>query len=236
MSVFTSLGILVLAMLIQGFLQTSPSIFTIFYHYASGKTSAKKADDQSLSFILGVEIATATIFLITYFIITFFAAEKIILNSIFLWAMSGLFAALAFFTFFFYFRLGKKNRTTTKLFISRRMSENFLYRATHAKNRTDTILLGFLSSITELVFTLPLFIISSIEIIGLSPRFNFIFIILYIVVATIPLFAIRMSFRTRHNLAEIQRLRVKRKLFFRIIISAGYVGLAVLTFLSGVIK
>jgi hypothetical protein len=236
MSIFTSLGILILAMLIQGFLQTSPSIFAIFYHYTSGKTSAKKADDQSLSFILGVEIATAVMFLATYFIITFLAAERIILSSVFLWIMSGIFIILGIITFFFYFRPGKKNRQATTLFVSRLMAKNFIYHISHNKNRTDTIILGFLSSITEVIFTLPLFIISSIEIISLSPRFNFIFIIAYIVAATIPLFAIRISFRTGHNLAEIQRLRIKRKMFFRFIISAGYVGLAILTFLSGVVK
>lgn len=222
-------------MLIQGFLQTAPGVFAIFYHYAQGKTTAKKADDQALSFILGTEIATAVFFLITYFIITFFAAEKNFLNSTFLWVMSGIFFALGVFTFFCYFKLGKKNKNTTELFLTRHTAESFVYHATHNKNRTDTILLGFLATTAELLFTLPLFIISSVEILNLSPRFNFVFIIAYIVIATIPLFTIRTLFRTGHNLAEIQKLRVKRKLLFRIIISASYIALGILTFISGVI-
>lgn len=235
MSIFTSLGILILAMLIQGFLQTAPGVFAIFYHHALGKTTAKKADDRALSFILGTEIATAVYFLITYFIVTFFATENHFLNHTFLWAISGVFIALGIFVFFYYFRLGKKNKGTTKLFLTRHTAENFLYHATHNKNRTDTILLGFLATTAEFVFTLPLFIISSIEILSLSPRFNFIFIIAYIVIATIPLFTIRTLFRTGHNLAEIQKLRVKRKLLFKIIISLSYIMLGILTFISGVI-
>lgn len=222
-------------MLIQGFLQTAPGVFSIFYHHALGKTTAKKADDQALSFILGTEISTAVFFLITYFVITFFIAENDFLNSTFLWVMSGIFAALGVFAFFCYFKLGKKNKNTTKLFLTRHTAESFLYHATHNKNRTDTILLGFLATTAELIFTLPLFIISSVEILNLSPRFNFIFIIVYIVVATIPLFTTRMMFRTNHNLAEIQKIRIKQKLLFRIIISVSYITIAVLTFISGVI-
>lgn len=222
-------------MLIQGFLQLTPSVFAIFYHCAQGKTSTKKADDQSLSFILGTEIATAIFFLITYFLITFFANEQNFLNSTFLWIMAGIFLSLGIFAFFCYFKLGKKNKNTTKLFLTRHTAESFVYHATHNKNRTDTILLGFLSTTAELVFTLPLFIISSVEILNLSPRFNFVFIIAYIVVATIPLFTIRTLYKTGHNLAEIQKLRVKRKLLFRIIISVSYLAIAVLTFISGVI-
>ena len=222
-------------MLIQGFLQVGPGVFAIFYHHALGKTTAKKADDQSLSFILGTEIATAVFFLITYFIVTFFVAENNFLNSTFLWIMAGLFFALGLFSFFCYFKLGKKNKNTTKLFLTRHTAENFLYHATHNKNRTDTIILGFLATTAEIVFTLPLFIISSVEILDLSPRFNFVFIIAYIVVTTVPLFTVRTLFRTGHNLAEIQRLRVKRKLLFRIVISVSYIALGVLTFISGVI-
>lgn len=222
-------------MLIQGFLQVTPGVFAIFYHHALGKTTAKKADDQSLSFILGTEIATAVFFLITYSIITFFTTENNFLNSTFLWIMAGLFFALSVFTFFCYFKLGKKNKNTTKLFLTRHTAESFTYHATHNKNRTDTIVLGFLSTTAELVFTLPLFIMSSVEILNLSPRFNFVFIIAYIVVATIPLFTVRTLYRTGHNLAEIQKLRVKRKTLFRIIISVSYLLLGVLTFISGVI-
>lgn len=222
-------------MLIQGFLQVGPGVFAVFYHHALGKTTAKKADDQSLSFILGTEIATAVFFLITYFIVTFFVAENNFLNSTFLWIMAGLFFALGVFSFFCYFKLGKKNKNTTKLFLTRHTAENFLYHATHNKNRTDTIILGFLAATAEIVFTLPLFVISSVEILDLSPRFNFVFIIAYIVVATVPLFTVRTLFRTGHNLAEIERLRVKRKLLFRIVISVSYIALGVLTFISGVI-
>ena len=234
MSVFTSLGILLVAMLIQGFLQTSPAVFAIFYHHALGKTSAKKADDQSLSFILGTEFFTAIFFLAIYFFVGLFDATIEYDYVILMWVMGGLFALEAIISFFFYFRLGKKSKNTTKLFLPRKIAQGLETRAGKTKNRSDTILLGFLTAATELIFTLPLYIISTLQIVRLASRFSPFFIIAYIIIATLPLFAIRILFRTNHNLAEIQRSRVKKKLFFKIIIALGFVILSILSVLAGV--
>ncbi len=55
MSNFAPVIIIVLIILIQGLLQLSPGIFSIFYHSAQGKTTKKTADNLSLHFILGTE-------------------------------------------------------------------------------------------------------------------------------------------------------------------------------------
>jgi small-conductance mechanosensitive channel len=75
MSFFISVGIIFLAMLIQSLMQLMPGIFAIFYHSALGKTSRQKADDLSLSFILGVELFTALFFVVAYAIISLCATE-----------------------------------------------------------------------------------------------------------------------------------------------------------------
>jgi len=236
MSIFASLGIIVLAIAIQGFLQLSPNLFAIFYHHALGKTSPKKADDRSLSFILGVELFAALAFLLVYFITSFFITEESFSSNIFIWAMTGIFVAEAIFFFFCYYKLGKNNKKTTKLFISRHLAESLVYRAEHAKNRSSTILLGVTTSAIEILFTLPLLIISSVEILRFDSRFGFLFIIVYVIGATAPLFAVRILYRTGHNLAEILRIRVKRKTFFRIVVPLCYLGLAALTLLGGTIR
>lgn len=235
MSVFTSLVIIILSMLIQAFLQTSPSVFAIFYHHTLAKTSAKKTDDRSLSFILGVEIAVAIIFLATYFIITFFTNGDLLQNPIFFSIMSGILIIEAIFMWFFYFKIGKKSKNTTMLFLPRRLAKNLIFHAEHAKNRSDTILLGAITVLIELIFTLPLFVISSISILNLSPRFGFVFIIAYIIIATLPLFAIRTLYANGHNLAEIQRFHVKRKLSIRLILSFSYLVLAINILISGIL-
>ena len=238
MSVFTSLIIVLVAMVIQASLQLAPGFFAIFYHHSLGKTSKKKADDRALSFILGVEIATALIFLAVYIIISFFVVEKDFLHSIFLWVMSGLFLAETVFSFFWYFRpthkKSKSKSASTELFFSRYLIKNLITKAETVKNRSDTILLGIITCALELPLTLPLYIISSILIPNISLRSGFLFIIAYIIIATIPLFIIRNFYHTDHNLAEIQRIRVKNKPAIRLIISASYLTLAILTFIIGV--
>lgn len=234
MSFFASLIIILLAMLIQGFLELSPGLFACFYHYALGKTSFKKADDRSLSFILGVEIFTATVFLITYLAVSFFAIKKDFMNTTFLWIMAGIFLVEAIISFFFYFRRGKKaSKNSTELFVTRHVAKALVRHAETAKNRSDTILLGFITCALELFFTLPLYIICSVEILNISATSSFVFIIAYIIIATVPLFAIRTFFRTGHNLAEIQRFRVKKKLPTRLIISLSFLAISIVTFITG---
>ena len=221
-------------MVIQAFLQLSPGLFAIFYHHATGKTSLKKADDAGLSFILGTEIFTAIVFLIVYIIISFLIADQITDNNIYIAILAGIFIAEAVITFFFYFRRNhKKKEQSTRLFLPRSAAKNLISKATKTKNRSDTIILGIITASLELFFTLPLYIIISTEILDLSPRYGFIYIIAYIIIATVPLFAIRTAFRTDHNLAEIQRFRVRHKFWVKLILSTCYLLIAALIITKG---
>lgn len=231
MSVFISFAILFLSMLIQAFLQVTPGIFSIFYHSALAKNSRKKADDLSLYYILGVEIFSTIIFITVFSFMSFVFTFQDFINGIFPWLMAGVFSALSVVSFFFYFRKG----SGTTLFISRRIAKGIATRTKKLKNRSDALVLGIISSILDLIFTLPLYIIVSIETIKISSFPNFLVIILYIIVSTIPLFTLRTFFRGGLNLADIQRLRIKNKSFFRIIITVGFLLLAFSTIGLGVI-
>ena len=233
MSVFTSLIILLLATLIQSLLQLSPGLFSIFYHHSLGTSSAKKTDDRSLSFIVGTEITTALVFLIVYSCTTFFILEN---NAqILLYVMAGIFLFEACFMFFCYFKsrhFKKSKNTITELFFSRRLTSALIHRVEKAKSRSDTILLGLVTAALELIITLPLYIICSVALLSISVNFGFIFIIIYTVAATIPLFCIRTYFRTGHNLAELTRLRSKSVVTLKIIFFLAFIIIAILVFLS----
>lgn len=234
MSAFLSVIIILVAMVIQAFLELTPGVFAVFYHHALGKTNTKKADDASLSFILGTEIFTAIVFLIIYIIISFIAADKITDNNVYIAIIAGIFITEAVIAFFFYFkRNSKKKEQSTKLFLPRIIAKNLIIHAEKAKNRSDTIILGIITSALELFFTLPLYIIISTEILDLNPRYGFVYIIAYIIIATLPLFAIRTAFRTDHNLAEIQRFRVRKKFTIRLILSISYLFIATLIIMKG---
>lgn len=227
MSFFISLGIVFLAMLIMASLQLQPGVFALFYHYALGKYSKSRASDMALLFILGAEVSAACLFLCAYYIVNlFFLCQFRPETSFFAWFIVGVLIALAFMGFFCYFRPG----TGTKLFISRKCARALDAHALNAKSRSDAFTLGALSGVCEIPFTMPLYLITSMEIMEMSVEFfpSHLLTILYIVVPTLPLFFIRWKYQTGHNLANIERSRVKDKAFTRIILCLSYVAISVL--------
>ena len=119
------------------------------------------------------------------------------------------------------------------LFIPRRLAKSYDSFARDIKTRKKAFLLGFLSTLPELFLTLPLYIISTIEIMKWDnpsfPRPLLVFLALYIIFGNL-LFT-RILFRSDHNLAEIDRLRRKNKTFVRIMLSLFYFVLALLIIL-----
>ena len=227
MSVFTSLGILIIAMLIMALLQLVPGVFLLFRHYASGKYSARKASDLALFFILGVETAVVIIFLSLYFIITAISATIIDFNNeYYYWFMSTIFVIICFAILFCYYR----KSTGTKLFISRSLAHKLDHKARTAKSRSDAFMLGITSIIPEIIFTLPLFIISitSITSVVAESVLRSGLIILFAISAILPLIIYNIAFTTNHHLASFIKFRFKNKTFIRLIISFLYLSLSII--------
>ena len=226
MSVFTSLGILVTAMLIMALLQLTPGIFLLFRHYASGKYSARKASDLALFFILGVETAVVIFLLSLYFIITAISPTIIDSNNFFYWFMSTVFAILCFAFLFCYFRKG----AGTRLFISRSLASKIDHKAKTIKSRSDAFTLGITSIIPELIFTLPLFIISiaCISSIATESVLRSGLIILFAISAVLPLIIYNITFNIDHHLASLIKFRFKNKTFIRFFVSFLYLLLSII--------
>lgn len=226
MSVFASIGIVILSMLIMSSLQIVPGVFALFYHYALGKRSRHKASILGLFFILGTEVISACLFLSSYYLVNLlFLGEARPENSFVVWLAAGVTLALAFSSFFFYYHRGS---TTT--FLSRKYAKSLHRYAAKTNRLSDAFTLGALSNVCELPFTLPLFIITAIEIMEMSAAYvaNDLLTVLYIITPTIPLFIIYYKYHTHHNLADILRSRAKEKTFTRFIISFSYLIIALL--------
>lgn len=230
MNVFASIGIVIIAMLIMASLQLVPGIFALFFHYATGKYSLRKASSLSLFFILGTEIISALLFVSAFYVsYTLFLNDLNPRNNILTWIFIGIFIALSIACYFFYFR-HPRSKQDTELFISRKLSHNLNLRAKAAKTPSDAFILGALSNVCELPITLPLYIITATEIMYMHTEYfadNFL-TVLYILVSTIPLIQLYYSFRLGRNLATIQRSRVKDKFFHRLTISLSFLTIAIL--------
>ena len=227
MSVFISLGIVILAMLIMACLQLTPSVFALFYHYALGKFSKRKASFLSLYFILGTEIIAACLYLSIFYLTCIFFFDNLHPEtSILFWSLAGILAALGIFSFFFYYRRGPG----TRLFIPRKYAKALDVSAKSAKTRSDAFMLGALTGTCELAFTLPLYIVTCVEIMkmGAEGFSSNLLTIIYILIPVIPLFFIRWKFQTGRNLADIERSHVKDKFFNRLIITSCYILIAIL--------
>ena len=227
MSVLASVGILILSLLIFMLMQLSPGIFLLFSHYNKGKFSRRKAADLNLFYIVGAEIMVTMIFLCIYFTVSALAPIQLNLdNGIIVWTIIGALITISFLFFIFYYRKG----SGTRLFISRRFADAADSKAKAIKSRSDAFVLGYSAGIPELIFTLPLYFICSLEImrIGTTGLDRALLILLFIMVSLVQLFIINFQFARRRNLAEIQRSRVKNKPFIRSTVSFLYFLIAIL--------
>ena len=227
MSFFVSLGIVIVTMLIMACLQLQPGVFSLLNHYANGKYSKKHASEITSFFILGSEATSAFLFVCCYFIANLlFLYQFNPETGLFAWVVVGVLMAMALLSLSCYFRKGPG----TQLFISRKCAKNLEQHAKSIKTRSDAFTLGALSSIYELPFTLPLYIIVSLEIIEMSVIFfpSHLLTLFFIMTPTIPLFIMRLKFKLGYNLADIERSRIKDKTFTRIILCLSYITIAIL--------
>lgn len=229
MRTFASVGIVFLVLLIQTFLQLIPGLFAIFYHNTSAKKSVKKADDLSLNFLAGVEIFAATIFVSIYIIFSvLYLHFPDFFTQIFPWMLAGILFALSVIVFLIYYRPRQKS---TALFISRRHATKLITHAESVKTRTDAFALGAFSGVLELWLTIPLCITCIMLTILTLDLNTWPIIILYILCGLLPLFFIHALYHAGHNLASLERLRIKNKPLVRLVLSLSYLFLSLLLIL-----
>lgn len=213
MGIFISVIILILITLIQLFMQLTPGTLALFYHYALGKNTFVKADNFCLYFILGAEIFIGGMWLIVYLLLLNLIGESSgIAFKIVPWVLFGVFIAEAITSLLFYYRKGK----LTELYVPRSITNGITVKAKSVKTRSDAFVLGFIVGAFELVFTLPIYIAGVIALLESPALPRAAIMILYVVISVVPLFYMRTLFRLDHNLAEIEKKRVKRKAFIKI--------------------
>ena len=225
MSVLTSVGILIIVALIMVFLQLVPGAFMLFSHYAFGKFASRKASDQALFFILGAETGVIFFFIATYCMLTaLYQTEINFENGLVVWMMSGMLVALGILFAIYYYQKGDG----TKLFISRNLALRIREKAMSAKLRSDAFVLGFSVTIPELIFTIPLYVLASMEIMRLGgtaiARAGM--VMAFVIVAMMPLIVMHGMFGAGRNLAELEKMREKNKNFYRAIVTIFYILLA----------
>ena len=223
MSGLTSVGIIILVMLIQGFLQLKPGVFLLFRHYASARHSAKKVFDLNGFFFMGVETITAIFLMLTFFAVFALCPSGVFDTTIFKWIEAILMIILGIAAFFCYFR----HKRGTELFIPRRLESSLEHLAKNVKTGSDAFALGVVSTIGEFMWSLPLYFVFLIEVLNFEELIvPPLLMVLFILISIISMLVIRFKFGSGYNLAEVQRTRVKNREFYRLIISVSYLIIA----------
>lgn len=195
----------------------------ILRHFTAGKFSQNKASDLAISFILGAETATMLILFALCLVTTPPALTEFFHGQVFAWIMAGILICLGLIFPIIYFKKGPG----TQLFISRQLASRFRHRVTSLKSSSDAFALGFAAVLPELIFTLPLYLLSSIALAGLAGSFitTAFAIVVFSIVAISPLLILHGLPRSR-TLADFLRFRFHHKTFTRFFVTFLYFLLA----------
>ncbi len=229
MNIVAPVGIVILATLILAFLQLEPGVFALFLHYGSGKFSHRKRSLLTTFFMLGVETVSAGLFICALLFVNFLFTYTFRPGVAFpTWVFVAIFLILAIVSLLCYYRPGRN--AGSALFIPRQCAAALENYAAKANTRSDAFILGVLSGVLELPFSLPLHLVSALAILKLSVQWPPVLILafLFVLVPLIPLFLIRYKFRVGFNLADVIRARIRDKHLVRLVLCLSYAAIALL--------
>ncbi len=215
-----------LAALTHATLQIGLGALLLLYHASLGKHIRKKTRSIVSSYISGAGmlvfllICSFAFMLDRYFEKALYAEELLI--------VVGMLIALAIAAWAIYYRRGK----STELWLPRTVARFISKRAKETNSNTEAFSLGVLTSLAEMPFTMVLILVAANSILDLAPMYQLLAVVLYTVVSILPLVIMRLMIRKGRTVVDIQRWRVKNKLFLRIITGVGFLilGMFVLAF------
>ncbi len=213
-----------LAAVIHATLQLSLGALLLLYHASLGKHVRKKTRFLVDSYISGMGMlvflgVAATIFILDrYFEKPLYIEELII--------VVGMLVALAIAAWFFYYRRGK----STELWLPRSIARFIDKRAKTTNSNTEAFSLGVLTSLAEMPFTIVLFVVAANSILVLPHLYQILAVAMYTVITIIPPVTLRLAIRKGQTVVDIQRWRVKHKMFFRLLTGIGFLALGFFLF------
>lgn len=213
-----------LAAVIHATLQLSLGALLLLYHASLGKHVQKKTRFLVDSYISGIGVlvflglATMIFILDRYFEQPLYIEELVI--------VVGMLVALAIAAWFFYYRRGK----STELWLPRSVARFIDKRAKITNSNTEAFSLGMLTSLAEMPFTIVLLVVAANSILVLPRLYQILAVAMYTVITLIPPLVLRLVIRKGQTVVDVQRWRVKHKMFFRILTGAGFLVLGFFLF------
>jgi len=226
MNEFVNIAIIILAAIVHASLQLGLGCLLLLYHESAGKHIKSKTKNLVGSFISGVGAIVFLLLATACFLIssTFDGA----LSTPVLTTVIGILIALAVAMWFLYFRRGD----TTELWLPKVIAKFIDNRAKVTDNNTEAFSLGVTTSFAEIPFIMILLLVAGNSVLEFDPIYQPMFVCFYTIIAIIPLVILNLFIRTGRNVVDIQKWRVKNKLFLRIISGFSFLilGIFILAF------
>lgn len=226
-----ALAVIAFAGLMHATFQLSVSVLTLLSGHALGNTgSQKKLFRLTTAFMLGSGVMT--LLLISTFTLLAFdffgtQAEPLV------WSIaSGIVVGIGVSVWLFYYRRSKG----TQLWIPRPIAEYLHDRSKHTSNTVESFALGTMGVLGELLFTIAPLAIAGLTLLQLSPSWQLIGIVIYILISMLPLIVVWMLVGGGHKVSELQNWRDKNKYFLQFVSGTGLVVLGFYVYISQVVS
>lgn len=225
LTVFSTLGVIVLAAIAHASLQMNLGSLLLLYHESLGKHIKKRTKFLVSNYIFGVVFLIITSLAATcYFILLVFNQQ---LSTICLVTIAIVLVAVTICIWLFYYRSGR----STELWLPKPVAKYITKRARQTDSNIEAFALGLLASFAETPFVIILFLVVADSLLRLPLWQQIGMLFAYVAIAIFPLFFLRLAVRHGRTVVEIQKWRLKNKNFLKILSGTLFMTLAV--FLMG---
>ena len=221
LTVFSALGVIILAAIAHASLQMNLGSLLLLYHESLSKHIKKRTKFLVSNYIFGVFfLIVMSLAATTYFIYLLFDGR---LTTICLAVLVGVLVALTLCIWLFYYRSGR----STELWLPKPIARYITRRAKQTDSNIEAFALGLLASFAETPFVIVLFLVAADSFLKLSAWLQITMFLIYTIVAILPLLFLRIAVRHGRTVVEIQKWRLQNKNFLKILSGVLFITLAV---------
>lgn len=223
MDTITTFAIIGLSGLIHASFQLSVSTLTLLSgHTISREKSHLKLVKLAFALVFGATFSTIMLFCFFAFFSQIFYSYK---TSRIIWTIiCGLLAGTGISVWIFYY---KRKSTSTELWLPREFSRFLKKRTSKTKHSAEAFSLGLTSVISEIIFIFAPISAAAFATTTLVPSFQFLAVVLYSSLASLPIFSVACMISGGQPISEIQIWRENNKKFIQFVASIGLIILAI---------
>lgn len=232
MFTISALALIIFAAILHASFQLGASLLTLLSGHSLGKQrSQRRLASLNLSYIGGVFLAS--VLLLASLGYTATLLPNTLSASTTVWTVVTLLnVVVGVCVMLFYFR----RRSGTQLWLPRVMAKYLAERTKKTKSSAEAFTLGIGSVIGELPFLIAPLSLAALVLVQKTPYAQASGLILYIIIATLPLFIVNAMINFGQPVSVIQRWRENYKYFLQYVAGSGLIVIGAYAFVNYVVS